>query len=224
MEATLTAVTREGRGRNEARRLRRRGQVPGVVYGREDRRGVPIAVDPHVLSRILQSESGMNTLITLRLDQDAPARVLIKECQLDPVRSELLHVDFYRVAMDRAVIVTVPVVLKGEPAGVKQQSGLLDFVHREVQIECLPGEIPEQIQADVSELLIGQAVRLRDVLSGVQWKPVSDPEMLIAHVIAPKAEEEEAVAAPAEAAAAPEAAEPEVIKKGKAETTEEPAE
>jgi len=181
-------------------------------------------VDPHVLSRILQSESGMNTLITLRLDQDAPARVLIKECQLDPVRSELLHVDFYRVAMDRAVIVTVPVVLKGEPAGVKQQSGLLDFVHREVQIECLPGEIPEQIQADVSELLIGQAVRLRDVLSGVQWKPVSDPEMLIAHVIAPKAEEEEAVAAPAEAAAAPEAAEPEVIKKGKAETTEEPAE
>lgn len=224
METTLTAVRREGRGKNESRRLRVRGQVPGVVYGREDRRGVPIVVDPQVLSRILQSESGMNTLITLRLDKDAPARVLIKECQRDPVRSELLHVDFYRVAMDRAVIVTVPVVLKGEPAGVKQQSGLLDFVHREVQIECLPGEIPEQIQADVSELMIGQAVRLRDVLSGVQWKPVSDPEMLIAHVIAPKAEEEEAVAAPAEAAAAPEAAEPEVIKKGKAETTEEPAE
>jgi large subunit ribosomal protein L25 len=196
--------------------------VPGVVYGREDRQSVSIAVDPRALSRILHSDSGMNTLITLKLDKDAPARVLIKECQLDPIRRELLHVDFYRVAMDRAVTVTVPIVLKGEPAGVKQQGGLLDFVHRDVEIECLPGEIPEHLQADVSELMIGQAIRLRDLLTGVQWKPVSDPEMLIAHVIAPKAEEE--AAAPAEPAAAPEAAEPEVIKKGKVETTEEPAE
>lgn len=223
MEATLTAVKREGRGKNESRRLRVRGQVPGVVYGREDRQSVSIAVDPRALSRILHSDSGMNTLITLKLDKDAPARVLIKACQLDPIRSELLHVDFYRVAMDRAVTVTVPIVLKGEPAGVTQQGGLLDFVHRDVQIECLPGEIPEHLQADVSELMLGQAIRLRDLLAGVPWKPVSDPEMLIAHVIAPKVEEEEA-AAPAEAAAAPEAAEPEVIKKGKAETTEEPAE
>jgi large subunit ribosomal protein L25 len=220
METTLTAVKREGRGTNEARRLRRRGQVPGVVYGRDDRQSVPIAVDPRALSRILQSDSGMNTLITLQLDKDVPARVLIKACQVDPIRSALLHVDFYRVAMDRAVTVTVPIVLKGEPAGVQQQGGLLDFVHRDVQIECLPGEIPEQVQADVSELMIGQAIRLRDLLVGVTWTPVSDPEMLIAHVIAPKAEEEVA-AAPAEVAA-PEAAQPEVIKKGKAETTEEP--
>ena len=224
MEATLPAVTRSGRGKNEARRLRRSGQVPGVVYGGETREGTPIAVDPKELLRILHSESGANTLIGLSVDGGAKSQVLVKEFQLDPISNELLHVDFYRLALDKAITVTVPITLNGEPAGVKQQGGLLDFVHRDVQVECMPTEIPEHIEVDVSELMIGQGVRLRDLLEGVAWTPVSDPDTLLAHVIAPKVEEEEPTEEEAEAAAETpeEGAEPEVIKKGKAEEGEEP--
>ena len=225
MEATLAAAKRDGRGKNEARRLRRAGQVPAVVYGGETREGLPITVDPKALLRILHSESGVNTLIGLTVDGGKSSQVLVKEFQLAPIGSELLHVDFYRLALDKAITVTVPVTLTGEPAGVKQQGGLLDFVQRDVQVECMPKEIPEHIEVDVSELMIGQGVRLRDVLADVTWTPVSEPETLLVHVIAPKVEEEEPeeeVAEGAEAAPA-EGAEPEVIKKGKAEAGEEPA-
>ena len=225
MEATLPAVTREKRGKNEARRLRRSGHLPAVVYGGESREGVPIAVDPKELLRILHSETGVNTLIGMTVDGGVASQVLVKEFQLDPVNSELLHVDFYRLALDKAITVTVPVTLLGEPAGVKQQGGLLDFVHRDVQVECMPTEIPEHIEVDVSELMIGQGVRLRDVIGDVEWTPVSDQDTLLVHVIAPKIEEE-----PAEeegevvAETLEEGAEPEVIKKGKAEEGEEPNE
>jgi len=219
MEAILNAVTRQGRGKNEARRVRRGGQVPGVVYGGETREGVPVAVDPSALARILHSESGVNTLIALSVDGNDTSRVMIKECQVDPVNGDLLHVDLYRLAMDRAIEVTVPLVLKGEAAGGKQQGGLVYFVHREVRIECMPAEIPEHIDIDISQLLIGQGIRLRDVSIGVRWKPVSDPDTLLVHVVPPRVEE-----APAEAAAPePAAAEPEVIKKGKTEAGEEQA-
>ena len=225
MDATLPAVTRTTRGKNEARRLRRAGKIPAVLYGGESREGIPIAVDPTALLRILHSESGVNTLIGLTLDGGAVSQVLVKEFQLDPVENELLHVDFYRLAMDKAITVTVPVVIKGEAAGVKQQGGLLDFVHREVQVECMPTEIPEHIQIDVSELLIGQGVRLRELLTGVTWTPVSASDMLLVHVIPPKVEEEpaEEEAAAEAASTETEGAEPEVIKKGKAEAGEEPA-
>lgn len=216
MEATLTAVKRVAQGKNEARRLRHRGQVPGVVYGGGET--VSVGVDPKALQRILHSDSGVNTLIALSLENGAPAKVLIKEFQVDPVRSHLLHVDFYRVAMDRAITVTVPFVLRGEAAGVKLQGGLVDFVHREIDIECLPGDIPEHLEVDISGLMIGQSIRVRDLLADVKWTPVSDPETLIVHVIAPKVEE--VVEPTAEAAAAPAAAEPEVIKKGKTEAEE----
>ncbi len=226
MEATLPAVTRSTRGKNEARRLRRSGHVPGVVYGGETREGTPISVDPKELLRILHSESGVNTLIALSVDGGTASQVLVKEFQLDPLSNELLHVDFYRLALDKAITVTVPIMLTGEPAGVKQQGGLLDFVHREVQVECMPTEIPEHIEVDVSELMIGDGVRLRDVLEGATWTPVSEPDTLLVHVIAPKVEEEEPTEQEAEAAAeTPEGgAEPEVIKKGKAEEGEEPNE
>lgn len=225
MDATLPAVTRAERGKNEARRLRRAGQVPGVVYGGETREGTPIAVDPKELLRILHSESGVNTLIKLSVDGGAMSQVLVKEFQLDPVSNQMLHVDFYRLALDKAITVTVPITLTGEPVGVKQQGGLLDFVQRDVQVECMPTEIPEHIEIDVSELMIGQGVRLRDVIEGVVWTPVSEPDTLLAHVIAPKVEEEEPEAeAEAEAAAAGTGSEPEVIKKGKAEEGEEPNE
>ena len=226
MEATLAAVRRDTRGKNEARRLRRAGQVPAVVYGGESREGTPIAVDPKELLRILYSESGINTLIGLTVNGGASSQVLVREFQVDPIDDALLHVDFYRLAMDKALTVSVPVTLKGEAAGVRQQGGLVDFVHRDVQVECMPTEIPEHIEVDISELMIGQGVRLRDVVEGVSWTPVSDPEMLLVHVIPPKVEEEpeaeEAAAVEGAEPAEGEGAEPEIIKKGKTEG-EEPA-
>jgi large subunit ribosomal protein L25 len=218
MEATLRAVKRDTRGKNEARRLRQRGSIPAVVYG-NGLESIPISVDPKALSRILHSEAGVNSLISLELEGEGTSRVLVKEYLLEPVKHSLLHADFFRVAMDKVITVTVPIVLKGEPKGVKQQGGILDFVHREVQIECLPAEIPENIEVDVSELLIGQSVRLREVAGGARWTPVSDPELMLVHVVPARvvAAEEEAPAAEVPAAAA---AEPEVIKKGKTEKPE----
>ena len=125
----------------------------------------PIAVAPKELSRILHSESGANTLITLTLDGESH-RVMVKEYQLDPVSHGLLHADFYKVAMDKAITVTVPIVLRGESPGVKQQGGLLDFVHREIEVECLPRDIPEHIEVDVSNLMLNQAIRLRELVAG----------------------------------------------------------
>jgi large subunit ribosomal protein L25 len=220
MDATLEAVKREGRGKNEANRLRAQGRIPAVVYGttKEGNRpeGVALAVDPKMLLRILHSESGANTLINLRLD-GSEARVMVKEYQLDPITHQLLHADFYQLAMDKAITVTVPVVLKGEPRGVKTQGGLLDFVTREIQVQCLPTDIPEHIDLDVTELVLNQAVRVRDLPQNDKWKAVSDGETMLVHIVMPKAEES---AAATEAAAAPGAAEPEVVKKGKEEKEE----
>src|SRR5262245_50606749 len=158
MEATLEATPRESFGKNEARRTRRQGHVPAVLYGSSgsgtsaDTR--PIAVNPKALLKILHSESGANTLILLKLaGETGETRVLVKDYQLDPVTHHLLHADFYRIAMDRAIQVTIPVTVKGEPKGVKQQGGILEFVRREIEIECLPGDIPENVEVDVSELM-----------------------------------------------------------------------
>lgn len=221
MDATLQAEKREGRGKNEARRLRASGRIPAVVYGAEKGRAIEIAVDPKMLLRILHSESGVNTLIGLQLD-GGNTRVLMKEYQLDPIDHKLLHADFYQVAMDKALTVTVPVVLKGDAKGVKQQGGIVDFVHREIEIEVLPGDIPENITVDISELMLHEGVRVRDLhTEGVRWKATSEADMMIVHVVAPRAEE---VAAPVDAVAAAAgttAAEPEVIKKGKVEKPED---
>ena len=227
MDATLSAVTRSGRGKNEARRLRSSGQLPAVVYGGESKEGIPVSVDPDALLHILHSESGANTLISLNVDDGAVNQVLVKEFQLDPVSSRLLHVDFYRLALDKAITVTIPITLTGEPEGVKLQGGLVDFVQREVQVECMPTEIPENIEVEISELMIGQGVRLREVSDGVPWSPVTDPDTLLVHVIAPKVEEEEtpedeeAEAAEGVAERTEEGGEPEVIKKGKGEDGED---
>jgi large subunit ribosomal protein L25 len=221
MEAILEATARETFGKNEARRTRREGLVPAVVYGAStggaDRTATPIAVEPKALLKILHSESGANTLISLKL-AGGDAKVLVKEFQLDPVTRAVLHADFYRVAMDRVIQVTIPVIVKGEPKGVKQQGGILEFIRREIEIECLPGDIPEHVEIDVSELMLHEGVRVRDIATNPKWTPLSEGDMMLVHVIMPKAEE---VAAPAEAAAAPTvAAEPEVIKKGKKEEEE----
>ena len=194
MDTTLQSETRSERGKNMSRRLRRNGRLPGVLYGDSGRNAasdaVAISVDPDALSSILHTDAGVNTLIGLIVDSGKPTQVLIKDYQLDPITREILHVDFFRLAMDKALIVTIPVVLKGEAEGVKMQGGLLAFEQRDFAIECLPTEIPEQIEVDVSSLLIGQGVRLRDLLEGVSWTPVTDPGTLIVHVVAPKVEEE----------------------------------
>ena len=219
MDATLQAERRDGRGKNEARRLRAQGRIPAVLYGTEQGKATEIAVDPKTLLRILHSESGVNTLIGLQLD-GADTRVLVKEYQLDPIGHKLLHADFYQVAMDKALTVTIPIVLKGEPRGVKQQGGVVDFVHREIEVECLPGDIPENITVDISELMLNQDIRVRDLATeGAKWKPTSEPDMMIVHVVALRVEAEPAAAEAAVAPAAP--AEPEVIKKGKTEKEEE---
>jgi large subunit ribosomal protein L25 len=220
MEAILEATARDTFGKNEARRTRREGRVPAVLYGaagdaaaKGNREATPIAVQPKPLLKILHSESGANTLISLRLAGGVDTKVLVKEYQLDPITHEVLHADFYRVAMDRALQVTIPVIVKGEPKGVKQQGGILEFIRREIEIECLPGDIPESVEVDVSELMLHEGIRIRDVATNPKWKPVTDSDTMLVHVIMPKVEE---VAATPEAAAAPTAtAEPEVIKKGK---------
>ena len=228
MEATLDVVKRDTRGKNEARRLRAAGRIPGVVYGSRKEgkapEGVPVAVDPKELLRILHSDSGANTLIKLKVDGGAQSQVMVKEYQLDPVTHQLLHADFYQLAMDKAITVTVPILVTGTPQGVKVQGGVLDFVTREIQVQCLPADIPEHISIDTSDLMLHQAIRLRDLPENPKWKPLQEPETMLVHVVMPKVEEvkEPAAAEAVVGAAAP--AEPEVIKKGKTDKEgEEPA-
>ncbi len=190
MQVTMTAEARTGRGKNEARRLRRCGKLPAVVYGGEDSAGIPVTVNPKTVLEIFHSESGVNTLIDLSVDGGKSGQVLVKEFQIHPISNELLHVDFYRLALDKKVTVSVPIILKGESLGVKQQGGLVDFIQRDVQVECMPTEIPEKIEVDITELMIGQGVRLHEVSGGLPWSPVTDPDTLLVHVIAPKVEEE----------------------------------
>jgi large subunit ribosomal protein L25 len=219
MEAVLEAVERTQRGKNEARRLRAAGRIPAVVYGVKEG-GRAIAVDPKTLAKILRTELGANTLISLKLEGGSDTRVLVKEYQIDPVTHQLLHADFYRVAMDKVIRVTVTVVPRGEPKGVKQQGGVLDIVHRQLELECLPADIPEHIEVDVSEMMVGQSVRVRDLATSDKWKAVSDPDMMLMHVIIPKVEEVAVTPEAAAAAATAAPAEPEVIKKGKKEEAE----
>jgi large subunit ribosomal protein L25 len=219
MEATLDAVKRSSRGKNEARRLRASGRIPAVVYGAQKAgdavNTVVVSVDPKPLMRILHSGSGVNTLITLKVDGDGDSRVLVKEFLVDPITSHLLHADFYRVNMDKRITVTVPVLVKGESRGVKVEGGVLDFVHREIELETLPAEIPDSIEIDISNLGLNDAIHVRDVAQGARWTPISDPDMMLVHIIMPRAVEEPAAGETTVAAATPGAAEPEVIKKGK---------
>ena len=230
MEATLDAVKRNTRGKNEARRLRAAGQIPAVVYGAQKAGDAPspeaVAVAPKPFLRILHSSSGLNTLITLKIAGGSDARVLVRNVQLDPVGEHLLHADFYRVNMDRKIKVTVPITLRGEARGVKVDGGVLDFVHREIEVEVLPAEIPNSIDVDVTDLGIGGAIHVRDVAANAAWTPVSDADLMLVHVITIKVVEEvPAAGAEGAVAAAPvagAAAEPEVAKKGKTDKEGDP--
>ena len=213
---TVAAELRTTRGKNEARRLRAKGMAPGVIYG-SGGEVVVVAVDPKQVFKILRSDSGHNTIFDLAITGGETTPVMIVDWQLDPVKEFLLHVDLKRIDLTKRLRVSVPVHTDGEPIGVKQEGGLLTVVTRAIEIECLPDEIPGFFTIDVSGLGMGQAMRASDVPLTGFMRLVSQPEAVIAHVVALRAEEEVVAAeAVVEGAVAP-AAEPEVVKKGKKE-------
>ncbi|PYS95219.1 MAG: 50S ribosomal protein L25 [Acidobacteria bacterium] len=223
-ERVVEVRSREALGKNEARRLRRQGLIPAIVYG-DKKEPRAVAVDPRSILEIIHSESGANTIFQLNLTgQEARRHVMIKEYQVDPVKGSLLHADFVRIQMDAVIEVEVPVHVSGEAAGVKLDGGILEHVVREVRVSCLPGDIPEHITIDVTALKIGDGLRVSDIPKSDRYRILTDPEQTLVVVSPPAKEEEPAAAVAAEAApAAP--AEPEVIKKGKAAAEgEEPAE
>jgi large subunit ribosomal protein L25 len=217
----LEAHPREAGTKNDARRVRREGKVPGVVYG-AGKDSLSVSVDPRQVLRILHSETGHNTIFDLTLNGGERTKAMIVDWQYEPIKGKLLHIDVKRIAMDKALKVSVPIFLKGEAEGVKTQGGILEQILREVEIECLPADIPSHIDADISHLVFGTVLRVSDLPHSEKLKFLTDPNQPVAHVTSVK---EEVVATPevaaAEAAAVP--AEPEVIKKGKQETEEEGA-
>ncbi len=213
----LEARPRTPGTKNDARRVRRQGKVPAVVYG-AGKAAVPVEVDPRQVSRILNSETGHNTVFDLAVDGDR-TKAMIVDWQYEPIKGSLLHIDLKRIAMDQKLRVNVPIELVGEPEGVKTQGGLLEQIVREVEVECLPADIPNAIELSVAELVFGVVLRVSDLPKNEKIRFLTDPDQPVAHIISIK---EEVVATPeavaGEAAAAP--AEPEVIKKGKQEAEE----
>src|SRR3989441_1301743 len=225
-EIVISATNRADRGKNAARRLRRRGLVPGIVYGGKGE-NLAVAVDPKALQRVLRSEAGRNAILKLSIADHGSSNAILKNWQVDPVKESFLHADFYRIAMDVAIRVTVPIHVVGEARGVKVDAGILELVIREIEVECLPGDIPERIAVDVADLGINQSLRVSDVPIPAKVKVLQAADQVVVHVVSVKEEvAPTAAAAPvAEGEAAAPAAEPEVIKKGKKEEEgEAPAE
>ncbi len=217
-ENLVRAVPRQPRNKNEARRVRRSGRVPGVIYG-AGKQTVAVSLDPKQIATILQSEAGHNSIFDVELDGER-TKAMIVDWQYEPIRGALLHIDLKRIALHERLRVKVPIVLKGEAAGVKQQGGILEQVTREVELECLPADIPSNIELDVTELVFGKVLRVADLPHGGKLHFLTDENLPVAHIVSVKEHEVAAVEAGAapEAAAAP--AEPEVIKKGKQEAEE----
>jgi large subunit ribosomal protein L25 len=217
-EMILSVQTRTEVGKNANRRLRRAGRVPGVVYG-SDAPALVVSIDPKRVKEILHSETGVNTLCSLELDgeRDSKARLLIQEVQYDPVSDEMLHVDLTRISMEKEVRIQVPVQLVGTAKGVKLEGGILDFITRELEVTCMPANIPDHIRIDVSELGIGDSRRVEDLPVSESYRIDTEPERPILVIATPTEEkEEEAVAAE------PEVTEPELVsRKGKEAAEEE---
>jgi len=211
-EIILEAELREGRGRANTKDLKESGYLPSVVYfhGQD---AVSIKVSRSALLKLLHQHHLENVIINLKIKDDQKAKVkpcLVKEIQYNPVSEEIIHVDFNEISLTEAIKVNVPVQIKGESVGVKQDGGSLEYLLWEIEVECLPTNIPQDIQVDISALKIGDAIHIKDIAFPEQVKPVSDPEAVVLHVVAPMKEE-----APAEAVEGETAAEPEVIKEKK---------
>lgn len=211
----VEAKSRVAGDKNDARRLRVTGMIPAVLYG-AGQESLAISVDPKQMSRILHSESGHNTIFDVSVD-GSQAKAMIVDWQYEPIKGSLLHVDLKRIAMDKMLRLKVPLMLKGEAPGVKTEGGILDQVLREVEIECLPADIPSHIDVDISNLAFGVNIRVAELPKSEKIKYLTDSNAMIVHVTHVKEEVAPAADAVAtEAAAGP--AEPEVIKKGKQET------
>ena len=211
---TVVAQPRSGKfNKNAARRVRAAGQIPAVVYG-AGKDSVAVSVDPRIITKILHSDSGHNSIFDLDVTGAGTVKAMIVDWQNEPLKGHLLHIDLKRIAMDKAMRVSVPVQLVGVPTGVKTQGGILDHVMREVEIECLPGDIPSHLDVDVSALEFGQSVHVSDLPHSDKIKYITDSELTVAHVTAVR---EEPVAEAEAAAVEGAPAEPEVAKKGKAE-------
>jgi large subunit ribosomal protein L25 len=209
IEATPRAA--ESRGKNEARRLRATGQIPAIVYGAK-KESISVSVNPKQITKILHSESGHNTIFDLKVG-NSQDKVMIVDWQFDPIKDSLLHIDLKRIQMNQAIRVKVPINLVGEAAGVKQQGGILEQILREVEVECLPGDIPGHIDVDVSELVFGIVKRVSDLPHGGKLKFVTAADQTVAHITTVKEVVEPTAVEAAVVEGAP--AEPEVIKKGK---------
>jgi large subunit ribosomal protein L25 len=224
MPEVVTAKPREGKfNKNAARRVRAAGQIPAVLYG-PGAEPVAVEVDPKQISRILFSESGHNTIFDVEVSGQAAAKAMIVDWQREPIKDQLIHIDMKRIALDKTLRVSVRVKLMGTPVGVKTEGGILDQVMREVEVECLPADIPSHIDVDVSGLALHGVLRVSELPHSDKVKVLSAEDATVAHVMAIREEvvataEEAAAAAPAEGAA-PASAEPEVAKKGKTETAE----
>ena len=211
-DISVAAEVRTSRGKNEARRTRKAGQIPAVLYGAfQD--PVSIAVNPREIVKITHSNTGYNTIFNLAIQGGETTPVMVVDQQVDPLKGNLLHADFKRIDLTKRIRVTVPVHTAGEAKGVKVQGGLLEVITRSIEIECLPDEIPEHFEVNVSHLNLGQNIRASEIAMSGSMKLLSAPELVLAHVVSMKAEEVVAEAEPAAVAGA----EPEVIKKGKKE-------
>ena len=216
----IEAEPRSETGKNEMRRLRKAGRIPAVLYG-AGKETFPLSLNPRQLREFFSAE-GQNAIFELQVRGGESTPAMIVESQREPVREILLHIDLKRIAMDRKLRVSVPVVMTGEAQGVKQQGGYLEQVLREVEVECLPADIPGRLSIDVEPLMLGQSIRIQDLQErlGDRVRLLQEAHSVVCHVVSPKAVEEEK---PAVEAAAEAPAEPEVIKKGKAVTEEEEA-
>ncbi len=213
-DINVPAEVRTSRGKNEARRTRKRGLIPAVVYG-AFKDPVAVAVNPRTISQIVNSDTGYNTIFNLEIAGAETTPVMVVDHQNDPIRGTLLHADFKRIDLNKRLQVSVPIVVQGDAKGVKVQGGLLELVAREMEIECLPDEIPQSFVVDVSGLALGQSIRIGEIALSGSVRLVSSPETLVVHVVSLRTEETPAAATPEAAAAT--GAEPEVIKKGKKE-------
>ena len=210
----VSAEVRSSYGKNAARQLRIRGRIPAVLYGQQEA-ALSLTVDPKALLTILHSAAGHNTILSLDVKDQGKSSVILKEWQFDPVKETLLHADFLRIAMDNALQVSVPVLPVGVARGVKDQGGIFEFVLRQLEVECLPADIPEHITTDISELEIGSNLRVADLRVDPKVKVLSDLDLVVAHVVAPKEEVAEAAEEVEPGLEGEE--EPEVMRKGKGE-------
>ena len=213
----VSAEVRSSYGKNAARQLRIRGRIPAVLYGQQQA-ALSLTVDPKDLLTILHSAAGHNTILSLDVKDQGKSSVILKEWQFDPIKETLLHADFLRIAMDNVLQVSVPVLPVGVARGVKDQGGIFEFVLRQLEVECLPADIPEHITAEISELEIGSNLRVADLRVGPKLKVLSDLDLVVAHVVAPKEEVTEAAEEVAPGLEGEE--EPEVMRKGKGESEE----